>query len=108
MLARWGKAQSQARELVDVHIYIYAAIIFKNLEVNNVMMKKISKIKVKTRSVLGPYQAILEPKAKDIISNTDPFPQSSSVEKNKLFKVHMIISLALRVTVNPRVESRLF
>lgn len=72
------------------------------------MMKKISKIKVKTRSVLGPYQTILEPKAKDIISNTDPFPQSSSIEKNKLFKVHMIISLALRVTVNPRVESRLF
>ena len=63
---------------------------------------------MKTILVLGPYQAILEPKAKDIINNTDPFPQSSSVEKNKLFKVHMLISLAFGVTVNLRVESRLF
>lgn len=63
---------------------------------------------MKTRSVPEPYQAMLEPEAKDIISNTDPFPQSSPVEKDKLFKEHMFISLALRAILNPRVESGLF
>lgn len=62
---------------------------------------------MKTRSVPEPHQAMLEPEAKDIISNTDPFAQSSPVEKDKLFKEYMFISLALRAILNPRVESGL-